>query len=211
MKYELPSLSYSYDALAPHIDAVTMEIHHLRHHGGYVRKLNDALSNCPEITDRSIEELLGDLSIVPEPYRMAIRNNGGGHLNHSLYWRTMSPAGGGEPIGALGDSIRFSFGGFDGFCEHFTQTALSRFGSGWAWLSMDASGHLEVFSTPNQDSPLMLGFVPILGLDLWEHAYYLTYRNRRADYITAWWNVVNWTAVAEQFAQLRGMERPLGL
>lgn len=209
MKYELPSLPYAYDALEPHIDARTMEIHHTRHHGGYVAKLNDALANCPEIADRPLAEVLGDISIVPGPYRQAIRNNGGGHLNHSLFWEIMAPDGGGEPTGELADKIHFSFGGFDEFADQFTQVALKRFGSGWAWLGVDSGGRLEVFSTPNQDSPLMLEFTPLLGLDVWEHAYYLTYQNRRADYIRAWWNIVNWAKVAELYAATRELVHPM--
>jgi len=208
MIYELPQLPYAYDALEPHIDARTMEIHYTKHHNGYVTKLNDAIANCPEIADRPLTTLLSDISLVPAPYRTAIRNNGGGHLNHSLYWEIMSPSGGGEPAGELADRIRFSFGGFDDFTEQLTQVALQRFGSGWAWLGVDGAGRLEVFSTPNQDSPLMLEFTPILGVDLWEHAYYLHYQNRRADYIAAWWNVVNWTQVGELYLQTRQVVRP---
>jgi len=209
MKYELPALPYGYDALEPHIDRRTMEIHHRRHHAGYVAKLNDALANCPEIADTPLIDLLRDISRVPGPFRQAIRNNGGGHLNHSLFWRIMSPGGGGEPQGELGDKIRFSFGSFDAFAEQFTQVALERFGSGWAWLGVDSGGRLEVFSTTNQDSPLMLEFTPILGLDVWEHAYYLNYQHRRADYIAAWWNVVNWAMVAESHAHTRELAHPM--
>lgn len=202
MRYELPDLPYDYDALEPHIDARTMEIHHTKHHAGYVSNLNKALDQCPEIADRPLEELLTDLKIVPEEFRQAVRNHGGGHLNHSLFWRIMAPRAGGEPTGELSDAIRESFGGSGGFREKFSEAAATRFGSGWAWLGLDSLGRLEIISTPNQDSPLMVGCRPILGLDVWEHAYYLTYQNRRADYIKAWYNVVNWEVVDRLYAEV---------
>ena len=197
MSYSLPELPYSHDALEPHIDAKTMEIHHGKHHNGYVTKVNAALEGTG--IDESIEDLVSDLSAVPEDKRGAVRNNGGGHANHSLFWSVMSPDGGGEPSGELAEAINSTFGSFDGFKEKFSQAAATRFGSGWAWLVVD-KGSLAVESTPNQDNPLMEGRTPILGLDVWEHAYYLHYQNRRPDYVSAFFNVINWNAVAERFA-----------
>ena len=197
MAYSLPDLPYAYNALEPHIDARTMEIHHSKHHNGYVTNVNAALEGTG--IDKSVEDLVSDLNAVPEDKRGAVRNNGGGHANHSLYWTVMSPDGGGEPSGELADAINSEFGSFDGFKEKFAAAAATRFGSGWAWLSVDG-GKLVVESTSNQDSPLMEGRTPILGLDVWEHAYYLNYQNRRPDYVAAFWNVVNWTAVGERFA-----------
>ncbi len=197
MSYSLPELPYSHDALEPHIDAKTMEIHHGKHHNGYVTKVNAALEGTG--IDKSIEDLVSDLSAVPEDKRGAVRNNGGGHANHSLFWSVMSPDGGGEPSGELAEAINSTFGSFDGFKEKFSQAAATRFGSGWAWLVVD-KGSLAVESTPNQDNPLMEGRTPILGLDVWEHAYYLHYQNRRPDYVSAFFNVINWNAVAERFA-----------
>ncbi len=200
MAHELPSLPYAYDALEPHIDARTMEIHHGKHHAAYVNNLNKALEGHPDLQQRSITELLADLSAVPESIRPAVRNNGGGHFNHSMFWKVMQKGGGGEPSGALGDAIRDSFGSVDEFKSRFAQAGATRFGSGWAWLFV-SGGKLQVGSSPNQDSPVMDGGKPVLGLDVWEHAYYLHYQNRRPDYIQAWWSVVNWDQVAENFAK----------
>mgnify|MGYP000876747558 FL=1 len=200
MIHQLPSLPYDYNALEPHIDAQTMEIHHNRHHGGYVKKLNSILEGYPELADVSLERMLTDLRIVPEEIRQAVRNNAGGHHNHSLFWRVMCPPGaGGEPSGVLLEGIESVFGSLAHLREEVTSQAINRFGSGWAWLSLDHNGRLEVISTPNQDSPLMLGYVPILGVDVWEHAYYLKYQNRRADYLAAWWNLVDWRRVSENY------------
>ncbi len=200
-RHELPALPYAYDALEPYIDARTMEIHYTRHHNGYVTKLNAALEKYPELFDVSLEDLLCNINSVPEDIRTAVRNNGGGHANHSLFWTLMSPDGGGEPAGDLAEALRKHFGSFEHFKETFSATAASHFGSGWAWLVLDAFGKLRVYSTPNQDSPYMDGFTPLLGLDVWEHAYYLNYQNRRPEYIQNWWNVVNWGRVAELFGQ----------
>jgi Fe-Mn family superoxide dismutase len=199
MAHTLPPLQYDYGALEPHIDARTMEIHHTKHHQTYVNNLNTALEKAPNLQDKSLEELLGNLEAVPESIRTAVRNNGGGHWNHTMFWQIMGPNAGGEPTGALADAIKASFGSFDQFKEKFAAAALGRFGSGWAWLIADGR-NLTIESTPNQDNPIMEGKrPPILGLDVWEHAYYLKYQNRRADYISAWWQVVNWEAVAERF------------
>jgi Fe-Mn family superoxide dismutase len=201
--YELPPLPYAFEALEPHIDARTMEIHHGKHHAGYVANLNKALEAHPELTTRPIEQLLGDIKSVPENIRQALINHGGGHANHSLFWQIMGPGTGGEPTGVLADDIADTFGSFDEFREQFSNTAATRFGSGWAWLSLGEDGKLHVGSTPNQDSPHLSGHTPILGLDVWEHAYYLKYQNRRTDYIAAWWNVVNWDKVVEFYAAAR--------
>ncbi len=201
MAHTLPPLPYAYDALEPHIDARTMEIHHTKHHQAYVNNLNKALEKYPELHDKPVEELLRHINSVPEDIRTAVRNNGGGHANHSLFWTIMSPNGGGTPAGELADAINAAFGSFDAFKEQFSKAAATRFGSGWAWLALTAFGKLIVYSTPNQDSPYMDGYTPLLGLDVWEHAYYLNYQNRRADYIAAWWNVVNWEQVAQNYAQ----------
>ena len=198
MVHKLPELPYDFKALEPHIDARTMEIHHGKHHQAYVNNLNKALEGYPMLEDRSIEDLISDLAGVPEKIRTAVRNNGGGHANHSLFWTVMKKNGGGEPKGGLADAIASSLGSFESFKEKFSAAAATRFGSGWAWLSVDGSGKLIVESTPNQDSPLMEGRTPILGLDVWEHAYYLNYQNRRPDYIGAWWNVIDWDAVSER-------------
>ena len=198
MAHELPGLPYASDALEPHIDARTMEIHHGKHHAGYVAKLNAALEQSADLQAKTVEDLVRDLASVPDTIRTAVRNNGGGHANHTLFWTVMSPNGGGEPTGALAEAIGGAFGDFAGFKKQFSDAAATRFGSGWAWLSVD-SGSLVVESTPNQDSPLMEGRTPILGLDVWEHAYYLHYQNRRPDYVAAWWNVVNWDEVARRF------------
>ena len=197
MAYELPELSYAYDALEPNIDARTMEIHHSKHHAGYVAKVNAAIEGT-ELGSKSVEDLVSDLESVPENIRGAVQNNGGGHANHSLFWSVLSADGGGEPTGELADAINAAFGSLDEFKTAFANAAATRFGSGWAWLSVDA-GNLIVESTPNQDNPLMSGRTPILGLDVWEHAYYLNYQNRRPDYIAAFWNVVNWDEVARRF------------
>lgn len=200
MAFELPPLPYPENALEPHIDARTMSIHHDKHHAGYTNNLNNALEGQPGLAAKSIEELLGDLNSVPESIRTAVRNNGGGYANHSLFWSVMGPSGGGSPSGDLAAAINGAFGSFDSFKDAFSKAAATRFGSGWAWLYVDNAGNLAVTSTPNQDTPLMDGNTPILGLDVWEHAYYLNYQNRRGDYIAAWWNVVNWDVVAQNFA-----------
>ncbi|MCP3905231.1 MAG: superoxide dismutase [Planctomycetes bacterium] len=204
MAHTLPDLPYAHDALEPSIDARTMEIHHGKHHAGYVAKLNAALEGHADLAAMSIEDLCCNLVRVPENIRSAVRNNGGGHCNHSLFWTVMGGSGG-APAGEFADAINGAFGSLDGFKKKFAAAAATRFGSGWAWLGVKADGSLCVCSTPNQDNPLMAGVVdclctPILGLDVWEHAYYLNYQNRRPDYIDAWWNVVNWSAVAERFA-----------
>ena len=199
MAYSVPPLPYSFDALEPHIDARTMEIHHDKHHAAYVSKVNAALEGHPDLASKSIEDLMSDLSAVPEDIRTAVRNNGGGHANHTLFWTVMAPNGGGAPSGDLASAIDAACGSFDKFKEQFGAAAANRFGSGWAWLCVDG-GKLIVESTPNQDTPLMEGRTPILGLDVWEHAYYLNYQNRRPDYISAFWNVVNWAEVAKRFS-----------
>jgi len=201
MAFKLPDLPYAKDALEPHIDARTMEIHHGKHHAGYTNKLNGALEKHPELADRSIEDLLGNLESVPADIQTAVRDNGGGYANHSLFWKVMGPQGGGQPSGDLATAINQTFGGFDAFKQAFSSAAAGRFGSGWAWLVVDAFGMLQVYSTANQDSPVMNGHTPILGLDVWEHAYYLNYQNRRPDYIEAFWNVVDWGKVAENYAK----------
>jgi len=198
MAHELPKLPYSNDALEPHIDARTMEIHHTKHHQAYITNLNGAIQGKPELEKKSLEDLIRNLSSVPEDIRTVVRNNGGGHWNHTFFWQIMGPGKGGEPGGELGTAIKSAFGGFDKFKEAFAKAGTGRFGSGWAWLVNDG-GKLSITSTPNQDNPLMEGKKPILGIDVWEHAYYLKYQNRRPDYITAWWNVVNWDKVAELF------------
>jgi Fe-Mn family superoxide dismutase len=198
MAFTLPALPYAPTALEPHIDARTMEIHHGKHHGAYVTNLNAAIEKAPELQGKSLDELLGNLNAVPESVRTAVRNNGGGHWNHSMFWEIMGPNAGGEPTGKLADAIKASFGGFDKFQEQFAAAGMSRFGSGWAWLVKDGS-KLAIMSTPNQDNPLMEGKHAVMGVDVWEHAYYLHYQNRRADYLKAWWNVVNWSAVADRF------------
>lgn len=196
--HTLPELSFDYAALEPHIDARTMEIHHSKHHQGYVHKLNAALEGSGK-ENVKIAELLSDVSSLPEEIQTAVQNNGGGHFNHSLFWSILSPDGGGEPVGELNDAINASFGSFSSFKESFEQAAATRFGSGWAWLVKTPEGGLEVTSTPNQDTPLADGMHPILALDVWEHAYYLNYQNKRPEYIAAWWNIVNWDAVAKEY------------
>lgn len=197
--HTLPKLPYAYDALEPHIDARTMEIHHGKHHQAYVNNLNAALEKAPKLQTAPLELLLSDLASIPEEIRAAVRNHGGGHLNHSLFWTSLAKASGGRPVGELQRAIVDTFQTFEGFQEKLAQAAMARFGSGWAWLSLDRSGELVVHSTANQDSPLAEGLTPILGLDVWEHAYYLKYQNRRADYVQAFWNVVNWSAVDERY------------
>src|ERR687886_1965066 len=203
MAFTLPPLPYDFGALEPHIDAKTMEIHHGKHHQTYVNNLNAALEKAPELQGKSLDDLMRGINSVPEAVRTAVRNNGGGHWNHSMFWVLMAPRAGGEPSGALAEAVAESFGGFDKFKQEFTQAATTRFGSGWAWLVADGN-RLSVTSTPNQDNPLMEGKQAILGLDVWEHAYYLKYQNRRPDYIAAWWNVVNWPEVAKRFQAVRG-------
>ena len=198
MAYELPELPYAYDALEPHIDKETMNIHHTKHHNTYVTNVNAALEGHDDLASKSVEELIADLDSVPESIRTAVRNNGGGHANHSLFWQLLSPNGGGNPSGALAEAINSKFGSFEDFKEKFAAAGKTRFGSGWAWLVL-SNGELEVTSTPNQDSPLMEGKTPLLGLDVWEHAYYLKYQNKRPDYIGAFWNVVNWEEVSKRF------------
>jgi Fe-Mn family superoxide dismutase len=200
MAHTLPPLPYDYGALEPHIDARTMEIHHTKHHQTYITNLNNALEKAPELQGKSLDDLLGGLNKVPESIRTAVRNNGGGHWNHTMFWQIMGPGKGGEPSGALADAIKSSFGDFAKLKEQFAAAATGRFGSGWAWLVRDGNA-LKIESTPNQDTPLMEGRYAIMGLDVWEHAYYLKYQNRRADYITAWWNVVDWGAVGKRFQQ----------
>ena len=203
MSHELPRLPYGYDELEPHIDARTMEIHYTKHHQGYVNNLNAALEKHPELEKKSVEELLKDLNAIPEDIRTAVRNNGGGHANHSMFWPIMSPDGGGEPEGKLADAINSSFGSFSDFKDQFSKAASGRFGSGWAWLCVDRGGKLTITSTPNQDNPVSDGLRPVLGLDVWEHAYYLKYQNRRPEYISAWWNVVNWKQVAKNYSAVK--------
>lgn len=202
MAYSLPELPYTYDALAPHFDAQTMEIHHSKHHQAYINKVNAALEGT-DLADKCIVELLKGLSTVPADIQGAVRNNGGGHANHSLFWTVLSADGGGDPSGDLANAINAAFGSVDAMREQFNNAAATRFGSGWAWLSVNSDGTLVVESTANQDSPLSAGRTPILGLDVWEHAYYLNYQNRRPDYIAAFWNVVNWAEVARRFTEAK--------
>jgi Fe-Mn family superoxide dismutase len=198
--FELPALPYAYNALEPHIDEQTMRIHHDKHHGTYVTNLNAAIEKHSELAGKSVDDLIRGITSVPEDIRTAVRNNGGGHANHTMFWEIMGPGGGGTPAGALGDAIASTFGSFEAFKDQVNKAALARFGSGWAWL-VDAGGKLTIESTANQDNPMMEGKKPILGIDVWEHAYYLKYQNRRADYCGAWWNTVNWQAVAKRFAK----------
>jgi len=200
MPFSLPPLPYPTDALEPHIDKMTMEIHHGKHHNAYVTNLNKALESAPNLANKTVEELLANnCAIVPDAIKTAVRNNGGGHINHSMFWTILSKSGGGQPSGALADAIKSTFGGFDPFKEKFNAAATTRFGSGWAWLVRDGS-KLDIYSTANQDSPVMEGKFPIMGLDVWEHAYYLKYQNRRPEYIAAWWSVVNWAEIEKRFA-----------
>ncbi|ERI92206.1 superoxide dismutase, Mn [Clostridiales bacterium oral taxon 876 str. F0540] len=197
--FKLPNLPYSYDALEPYIDTQTMMVHHDKHHAAYVEKLNEAVNKYPELKDKSLEYLLSNLDKLPNDVKEAIRNNGGGHYNHSLFWTIMGKDKGGEPKGKLKEDIVKSFGSFDNFKKEFKTAALNRFGSGWAWLIKDRDGKLKVISTPNQDSPIMVGTTPIMGLDVWEHAYYLKYQNKRGDYIDNWWKIVNWDEVEKRY------------
>lgn len=203
MAFELPPLPYAYDALEPYIDVQTMQLHHDKHHATYVTNLNNALKGH-DFENLPVEQVIRRLSEVPESARTAVRNNGGGHLNHSMFWQIMKPNGGGEPTGALASAITSTFGSFDAFKTAFNDAGVKRFGSGWAWLVADSSGKLQVVSTANQDSPLIDGSYPVMGNDVWEHAYYLKYQNRRPEYLGAWWNVVNWDEVAKRYAQATG-------
>ncbi len=203
-KHELPALPYAFDALEPHFDALTMEIHHDRHHAAYVNNLNGALDKHPELFDVEIDKLLRNLASVPADIRTAVRNNGGGHANHSLFWTLLSANGGGEPTGELAQAISSELGSFDAFKQSFTTAAMTRFGSGWAWLSLTPAGKLEVSSSANQDTPLSDGMTPVLGLDVWEHAYYLKFQNKRPDYINAFWNIVDWDKANQLYLEARG-------
>ncbi len=203
MAFELPPLPYDYSALEPHIDTQTMQIHHDKHHAAYVTNLNKALESAPELASKSIEDILSNITAVPENVRQAVINNGGGHYNHSMFWQIMGPNGGGAPGGGLGDAINAAFGSIDALKEKMSNAGMTRFGSGWAWLVLDREGKLQVLSTANQDCPLMSGQRPIMGVDVWEHAYYLKYQNRRADYLAAWWHVVNWAEVAARYAKMK--------
>jgi Fe-Mn family superoxide dismutase len=200
MAHELPPLPYDFSALEPHVDAQTMQVHHGKHHQAYINNLNAALEKHPNLQGKSAEDLLRDLASVPEDIRTAVRNNGGGHVNHTWFWKMMAPNAGGAPTGAVAEAITRSFGSFDAFKEQFAKAGVGRFGSGWAWL-IDTNGTLSIESTANQDNPISEGKKPILGIDVWEHAYYLKYQNRRPDYITAWWNVVNWAEVNRLFGR----------
>jgi Fe-Mn family superoxide dismutase len=202
--FTVPPLKYDFKALEPHIDAMTMEIHHDRHHAAYVKNLNDALAKHADLQSKPIEELLKNLNDLPEAIRMAVRNNGGGHYNHSLFWTIMGPDGGGQPKGKLAAAISSTFNGFDAFKAQLSDAAVKRFGSGWGWLAVNGQGKLVITSSPNQDSPLMDGSTPILGVDVWEHAYYLKYQNKRPDYVAAWWNTVDWAEVAKRYETALG-------
>jgi Fe-Mn family superoxide dismutase len=202
--FTLPDLPYAFDALEPHIDAQTMQIHHGKHHAAYIAKLNEAVAKHPALAARPVENLVRDLASIPEDIRTAVRSHGGGHANHALFWTCLKPGGGGEPAGKLAETLTSTFGSFAGFRDQFKKAALGVFGSGWAWLSLDAGRKLLIESTPNQDTPLSAGREPLLGLDVWEHAYYLRYQNRRADYADAFFNVVDWSFVARRYDELRG-------
>ncbi len=204
MAFELPPLPYDYSALEPYIDTQTMQLHHDKHHQTYVTNVNNALQGHDQLASMSVDDLLRNISQVPESIRTAVRNNAGGHSNHSMFWNIMKPNGGGEPTGDLASAIQQAFGSFDTFKTAFNDAGVKRFGSGWAWLVLDSSGKLQVISTANQDSPLMDGLYPVMGNDVWEHAYYLKYQNRRPEYLNAWWNVVNWDEVARRYGQARG-------
>ena len=201
MAHQVPPLPYDYSSLEPHIDTQTMQLHHDKHHAAYVNNLNTALEKHPDLQDKSPEELIRDLNSVPEDIRTAVRNNGGGHVNHTMFWEIMGPNGGGEPTGPIADAINETFGSFDAFKQQFNDAGVKRFGSGWAWLVRTSDGKLQVMSTANQDNPMSEGHHPIMGNDVWEHAYYLKYQNRRPDYLNAWWNVVNWDEVNRRFQQ----------
>jgi superoxide dismutase, Fe-Mn family len=199
--FTLPPLPYDYSALEPHIDAATMQFHHDKHHATYINNLNTALQKYPELQSKSIEELLTGLADLPEDIQTTVRNNGGGHFNHNMFWEIMGPNKGGEPTGAIAAAIDSTFGGFDAFQQQFNEAGAKRFGSGWVWLVKDQDGKLQIVSTPNQDNPILEGLVPIMGNDVWEHAYYLNYQNRRADYLTAWWNVANWDEINRRYEE----------
>ena len=203
MAFELPPLPYDYNALEPYIDTQTMQIHHDKHHQTYVTNLNNALQGQDQLASMSVDDLLRNINQVPDSIRTAVRNNAGGHSNHTMFWNIMKPSGGGQPTGDLGNAIQQTFGSFDAFKAAFNDAGTKRFGSGWAWLVLDSSGKLQVISTANQDSPLMDGLYPVMGNDVWEHAYYLKYQNRRPEYLNAWWNVVNWDEVARRYEQAR--------
>jgi Fe-Mn family superoxide dismutase len=207
MAFTLPDLPYDFAALEPHIDATTMTIHHDKHHAAYVNNVNKALESYPDLQEKTVWELIRDLDKVPEEIRTVVRNNGGGHANHSLFWETMSPRGGGEPVGELGEAIEATFGSFEAFKEQFSKAAVGQFGSGWAWLVLKPDDSLAVVSTANQDNPITSGMVPLLGVDVWEHAYYLKYQNRRPDYVAAWWNVVHWPYVQAMYERRPGKAR----
>jgi superoxide dismutase, Fe-Mn family len=200
MAYELPPLSYPFNALEPHIDAKTMEIHHDKHHQAYITNANNALKDHPDLAAKPVDELIANLSQVPESIRTVVRNNAGGHSNHSFFWKIMAPNAGGAPKGKLAEAITATFGSVDAFKEKFQAAGASRFGSGWAWLVINKEGKLEITSTPNQDSPIMEGLKPVIGVDVWEHSYYLLYQNKRPDYLKAWWNVVNWDQAEKNFS-----------
>ena len=201
MPFELPKLQYAYDALEPHIDAMTMEIHHSKHHAAYINNLNKALEPYIDLQTKELEELVKELNSLPESIRTAVQNNGGGHYNHTFFWKLLTPNSSKSPEGPLADTLKKEFGNFENFKMEFNKAAMGRFGSGWAWLIMDSNKNLSVVSTPNQDNPLMGGFVPVLGLDVWEHAYYLKYQNRRADYVNAFWEIINWIQVQENYGK----------
>lgn len=205
MAFELPPLPYDYSALEPYIDTLTMHLHHDGHHGAYVKNLNAALEKHPDLQNRSVEDILRNINSVPEAIRTAVRNNGGGHANHSMFWRIMKPNGGGSPSGKIADALK-NLGGFDSFRERFNDAGTKLFGSGWVWLVRSGSGQLEVITTPNQDSPFMQGYYPIFGNDCWEHAYYLKYHNRRAEYLQAWWNTLNWEEINKRFEESTRMK-----
>ena len=203
MSHTLPELPYAYDALEPYVDKQTMEIHHQKHHAAYIAKLNAALESHPDLQEKSVEDLLKNLSALPESIQTAVRNNGGGHYNHTIFWNIMGPNSGGDPVGDLSTAIDDKFASFAAFKEEFAGAATNRFGSGWAWLVLDSSSNLAVMSSPNQDNPVSEGFKPLMGLDVWEHAYYLKYQNRRPEYIENWWNVVNWRVVGERYESMK--------
>jgi len=206
MAYTLPPLAYPYNALEPHIDARTMEIHHTKHHQAYINNVNNAIKGKANLESKSVEDLIADMNAIPEDIRNAVRNNGGGHANHTFFWTIIGPGAGGQPKAQVAAAINQAFGSFDAFKEKFALAATTRFGSGWAWVAVGKDGKLEISSTPNQDSPLMEGKTPILGIDVWEHAYYLHYQNRRADYIAAFWNVVNWQEVEKRFSAVKKLQ-----
>ena len=203
MSHTLPELPYAYNALEPYVDKQTMEIHHQKHHAAYIAKLNAALESHPDLQEKSVEDLLKNLSALPESIQTAVRNNGGGHYNHTIFWNIMGPGSGGDPVGDLASAIDGKFGSFAAFKDEFAGAAANRFGSGWAWLVLDSSSNLAVMSSPNQDNPVSEGFKPLMGLDVWEHAYYLKYQNRRPEYIENWWNVVNWRVVGERYESMK--------